>query len=52
MKFNAVATTVSAALLAGAARAEEPEAQASIPELPTFTVSTFLPPPQQPPING
>jgi calnexin len=42
MKLNAVATTFSAALLAGVARAEEPEveASASIPELPTFTPTT------------
>jgi calnexin len=42
MKLNAVATTFSAALLAGVARAEEPEVEssASVPELPTFTPTT------------
>ena len=45
MKFNAVAAAMSAAMLAGVAHADEPEAAASAasaaaPELPTFTVST------------
>jgi hypothetical protein len=42
MKFNTVATAVSAAMLAGVARAEEEpltEPSSVAPELPTFTVS-------------
>jgi predicted ATPase len=44
MKFNTVATAVSAAMLAGVARAEEEpltEPSSVAPELPTFTVSLF-----------
>lgn len=39
MKFNAVATVASAALLAGVAHADETVESAVAPELPTFTVS-------------
>lgn len=41
MKFNAVAAAVSAAMLAGMARADDAVEESSVaPELPTFTVSS------------
>lgn len=41
MKFNAVATAVSAALLAGVAHAEEEQASPAVPDIPNFTVGFF-----------
>jgi hypothetical protein len=38
MKFNAVAAAVSAAMLTGAANAEEVQ-EGPVPDLPKFTVS-------------
>ncbi|KAF4124000.1 calnexin [Geosmithia morbida] len=42
MKFNSVAAAVSAAMLAGAAHAEEPVTESSVvPEVPAFTPTTL-----------
>lgn len=43
MKFNAAAAATAAAMLAGVAHADEVEASPAAVELPTFTVSLFLP---------